>query len=400
MATVYQDAVVTLAATASKSGDEGLFRQWHQFQVSGRLHDKEPYRFLFRKSFSPHVDDLAFMGKAFDALHPLSSRGWVLQERLLSPRVLHFTSNELFFECVKEARCECRGICKLENPILAPKTFIHDGPSQVLTNQSVIWKSVIALYTQLQLSYSTDKLVALGGLAKLFAQSDNDYLAGIWSRTLIEDLTWLTRTLSRKPKPLWRAPSWSWACVDGSIGFYSSNTVKPGILDVPVPRYETCVEILGYEISHKTLNIFGEICSGSLRLRGRCASVTWLRKPGVPNIMGLETVKDVVRFSSGFEHAIHLDHQPEVDATFAGTMTGEDEITCLLLCLQTREDLPSRQVRASLVLRRLYPDVHVYERIGLLIEPEDGFFEGRSGMTDLQDIAALYPTEKIVVEIE
>ena len=34
---------------------------------------------------------------------PLSGRGWVLQERLLAPRTLHFGREQLFWEC-----CECR----------------------------------------------------------------------------------------------------------------------------------------------------------------------------------------------------------------------------------------------------------------------------------------------------
>ncbi|RYN15891.1 hypothetical protein AA0119_g12215 [Alternaria tenuissima] len=347
MATVYQDAVVTLVATASKSGDEGLFRQWHQFEVTGRLQDKRPYGFLFRKSFFPHVDDLSFKGKAFDALHQLSSRAWVLQERLLSPRVLHFISNELFFECVKEARCECRGITKLENPILAPKTLIHEGPSQELTNRSVIWKSVITIYTELQLSYPTDKLVALGGLAKRFAQSDDEYLPGIWSQTLIEDLTWLTRTLSGEPKLLWRAPSWSWASVDGAVGFYNANVVKPGIPDLPVPRYESCVDILKCEISPKTINKFGEISSGTLRLRDRCASVTLYQKLWEPGYIGPEVLKDDVCFSNGFERPIHPDHQPEVNAVrirSRAVLQGNKEL--LLYAGRMKEDHREATTRA------------------------------------------------------
>ncbi|CAN9252960.1 unnamed protein product [Alternaria alternata] len=247
--------------------------------------------------------------------------------------------------------------------------------------------------------YSTDKLVALGGLAKRFAQSDDEYVAGIWSKTLIEDLTWLTRTLSRKPKPSWRAPSWSWASVDGAVGFYNGDVVKPDILDVPVPRYEFFVDILKCEISPKTNDKFGEICSGTPRLRGRCASVTLHRKLWERGYIRGEVLEDVVCFSNGFEHPIHSDHKPEIKSGHIRTRSAGDKCICLLLCLQTRADLPSRQVRASLVLRRLHPDAHIYERIGLLLEPESGFNETRSSMTDLQDIKVLYSGEPTVVEI-
>lgn len=36
----------------------------------------------------------------------LNTRGWVLQERLLSPRILHFTKQQLFWECRETNACE------------------------------------------------------------------------------------------------------------------------------------------------------------------------------------------------------------------------------------------------------------------------------------------------------
>lgn len=37
---------------------------------------------------------------------PLLRRGWVLQERVLSPRTLHFTSTQMFWECNQKIACE------------------------------------------------------------------------------------------------------------------------------------------------------------------------------------------------------------------------------------------------------------------------------------------------------
>ncbi|KAH9204844.1 hypothetical protein DL95DRAFT_271743, partial [Leptodontidium sp. 2 PMI_412] len=33
---------------------------------------------------------------------PLSTRGWTLQERVLSPRTVHYASDQLYFECESE----------------------------------------------------------------------------------------------------------------------------------------------------------------------------------------------------------------------------------------------------------------------------------------------------------
>lgn len=37
---------------------------------------------------------------------PLSQRGWVLQERVLARRTIHFTNGQTYFECGKGVRCE------------------------------------------------------------------------------------------------------------------------------------------------------------------------------------------------------------------------------------------------------------------------------------------------------
>ena len=127
--------------------------------------------------------------------------------------------------------------------------------------------------------------------------------------------------------------------------------------------------------------------------------VTWLRKNHSSSWNGPYLGKFLVRYSNGFEHPIHLYHEPEVDAVPISDMAQGSEIICLLWCLQTRAGLPSRQVRASLVLRRLRSDARIYENIRLLLEPGNGFDETRSGMTDLRNIEVLYPTESTVVEI-
>ena len=40
-------------------------------------------------------------------LSPLLDRCWVYQERILSPRVFHFTAEEIAWECFQDFWCEC-----------------------------------------------------------------------------------------------------------------------------------------------------------------------------------------------------------------------------------------------------------------------------------------------------
>jgi hypothetical protein len=59
--------------------------------------------FFFTKT-SPLEHNLPRQPSAF----PLLARGWVYQERLLCPRVVHFIQTEIRWECRALKRCECR----------------------------------------------------------------------------------------------------------------------------------------------------------------------------------------------------------------------------------------------------------------------------------------------------
>ena len=106
MASVYQNALLTLAATASSSCDRGLYQQAADKQLITCV-EGLPCRVYVR----PQIKHWA-VGKDFAGQHqyPLLTRGWVFRERLLARRVLNFASKELVWECKKMAVCQCKGM--------------------------------------------------------------------------------------------------------------------------------------------------------------------------------------------------------------------------------------------------------------------------------------------------
>lgn len=106
MGDVYRYGFINIAASASKDSEGGLFfvRDPHLVQ---------PLQVLSR--FPPH--DLTQTRQYFDVCDfdlyrsvvqnaPLNSRGWVMQERILAPRILHCTPTQLFWECKEKLRFE------------------------------------------------------------------------------------------------------------------------------------------------------------------------------------------------------------------------------------------------------------------------------------------------------
>jgi hypothetical protein len=107
-----------------------------------------------------------------------------------------------------------------------------------------------------------DKLVAISGLAKYFASKSmgalGQYAAGLWETQLESQLTWTPNPLSRPPK-LYRAPSWSWASVDGDAWEPSSKYRNKGLLSNVLEVKTTLNEPFG-RVSDGFIRILGPLC--------------------------------------------------------------------------------------------------------------------------------------------
>jgi hypothetical protein len=100
-----------------------------------------------------------------------------------------------------------------------------------------------------------DKLPALSGLARHTQQTrpGDNYLAGVWETTLLGDLLWQTSGMVADRPQEWRAPTWSWASVDSSIGYY---------LETPFRAIEV-LQAACTPVQDPT----GEVVSATLKLR-------------------------------------------------------------------------------------------------------------------------------------
>jgi hypothetical protein len=81
---------------------------------------------------------------------------------------------------------------------------------------------MVRFYSKTQLTNASDKLIALSGVAEATATSNFidscHYLAGHWMEDLLLSLSWCIFDYGSRPES-YRAPTWSWASVDGSVDF-------------------------------------------------------------------------------------------------------------------------------------------------------------------------------------
>lgn len=135
-------------------------------------------------------------------LSPLNLRAWVLQERLLSPRAVHFGPRQVLWECHEFDPSESNrhglpAVTKVLRNIVRFKD-IDSGTAtrHPLQSESLgtapygAWNRIVQAYTRCGLTKKQDKLVALAGIAKHMASKlDDQYVAGMWRRTLPWEIT-------------------------------------------------------------------------------------------------------------------------------------------------------------------------------------------------------------------
>ncbi|VUC24212.1 unnamed protein product [Clonostachys rosea] len=157
----------------------------------------------------------------------LRTRGWTLQEEILSRRMLHCSDRELSWACL-EGRCteripEQEDIRGRQGWKYAMRRIIVTGIDgygnlNKLSREGVLnnWLEIVENYLKRELSKPGDRLAAIQGVQEAIGRILNDVpVAGIWKgRFLAPSLLWKVSDPKTKsamnPFP---CPSWSWASV-------------------------------------------------------------------------------------------------------------------------------------------------------------------------------------------
>jgi hypothetical protein len=223
MSEVYQYAFCNIAATGALDSSEGLFfnRDFNLVQRSNLEIDlgTDPWRGSGKSRRMEILNPDLWKESIQQA--ELNKRGWVVQERLLAKRVLHFGKMQLFWECREQRACETypNGLhyvittdVDFRSAMLASVT----GPVKGLGKEG-IWWSIVRIYSQGQLTRLLDKEMACSGLVKSLETTFKDScIVGLWKKGMPFQLLWESGYLSTRC-PYYRAPSWSWLSVDGEI---------------------------------------------------------------------------------------------------------------------------------------------------------------------------------------
>ena len=180
------------------------------------------------------------------AISPLATRGWTLQEERLSPRILYWSSQSMYWSCSKYQQTEAGSSTnsasisnlkpkfeehQIEKAPAAPQSFLLSCRNGQSTSLHDSWLDLVESYTQRNLTRKEDRFPALSGLAsKYYVAQNDDYLAGLWRKHLGEGLGWcvINPRVIQKSDSLrsWLA-SWTWASLPLGTGTKLKHAFSP-----------------------------------------------------------------------------------------------------------------------------------------------------------------------------
>jgi len=255
MGSVYANATLVIAAESALDGSGGCFisdgERAHipfQFECPSPEGSKSTvYARPNRRSGSVSPFCSSHTRQAWSHL---STRAWVYQEQLLGRRILHYTKSEMAWTCNSANLCECRirqgrhGRAGFQLRSVVVENLIRKStataalPSQNRVPQEIIpeegslpkstifnmWNNLIEEYTRRSVTFATDRLPAISGIAAACKQHfSGQYMFGIWQDHLPEALLWsvsVTKTRQSRRIDSSYAPSWSWASITGHAEYH------------------------------------------------------------------------------------------------------------------------------------------------------------------------------------
>lgn len=294
MGEIYKNSLITIAATNAKESTAGFLNK-RQAEVRCDLqHERVKLPVYIR----PRIEWYGFA----EIVGPLNQRAWVLQERLLASRILHFGGQHMMWQCQKNTLAE--GFCDTDNALEEQvpgttesmlRTGFHgniqhsfnagsDFSNKTESVESIQarslaasgniypmhdniyrdWYRLIGKYASLKLTKGTDKLPAIAGIAQQVQLRVGDtYLAGLWKSDIQRGLQWHCNPPGAMEKPsVPRAPSWSWAALDLAKDEFGVEGSYPAFLSASMASrhcpYEYGVKLIGF--SH---NLIPNGCLGS-----------------------------------------------------------------------------------------------------------------------------------------
>ena len=307
MSKIYTRAICNIAASASSNGTQGLFRTRSPESIKPlylAIQSSQPFRHppnaptkglknIPTGLYQLTSPDTFWLDNTQQT--PLADRAWVFQESLLARRTLYFSNTQILFECTATKRSETYPLglplrvramadyhtqsARMKHPLrsydYSDRRVSHPFPMAYIN-----WAQIVTAYSSLKLTKPEDKFPAISGVAQEYQKiTGGRYVAGLWEAHLLTQLLWKVPRPLVRPDGGWRAPSWSWAAVEGRVEMPFQMEICENVPEWMVKEgykseQEVLARVLGFDVSTvEGEGEMGRVKNGKLKIRGRLAPV-------------------------------------------------------------------------------------------------------------------------------
>lgn len=360
MASVYSHSYVNLAATASADGEGALFVAENPYLANPCV-IQTTWAGLPPGTYMC-VDDNAWSRNINKA--PLNQRAWVLQERLLAPRTVHFARDQVWWDCCEVRACESFPYGRPEERVPIKTDVITEFQGITSDDPETsrdAWLNIVQEYSACKLTKRRDKLIALTGIAKAvqatLQASDDDYLAGLWRGGIAVDLLWrLVGCGVRSEEKV--APSWSWASVEGEVHW------NPSGIRVQTPK-RLSLELVDIQVNVTQAGTFGSLEGGHVLVAAHLYPVV-LSEPDTTTIPGGPFMKKLMINNHQFLHDDTFTETLDHDPLYSQCPEGGIAAFFCLFATSLQPALEAQYMSEGLLLEHELAQKGTYRRIGLL----------------------------------
>lgn len=393
MAEYYNNAYLTLIAGSAEDCADGFLHKRSNPRAA-------PCEIMYDRTIFPTDTDMTGSVKLFmhpsQDVGPIRHRAWTFQESNLTQRSITYGIDQVRFICPSMSAFEDGDLQNISSALKGqtcdPSGFpgIHHiirqkKKSEVLESAYQLWFGTLFEYTSRNLTNPQDKLAAIAGFARLVQEKVQcRYMYGLWEDRLLNGLLWKTwsyagymRKVTCATRSVQRAPSWSWASMNGgpifhmySAGTSSAKTREPEFFRLEIVSHERVCDAL--DPIRAAANVPEAF---ELKVRGLLRRIWYLRGR-----------------SDNFPQSMLFDSQAVENAQPQDDITREPSATGLW---DTREDFEKRtdreqQLYALLVtsdtgLLLAQVDGKRYQRVGHFRKPKEELFNS----TKLEEIVLI-----------
>ncbi|OAQ67935.1 hypothetical protein VFPPC_04260 [Pochonia chlamydosporia 170] len=358
MSEIYQGGQLTITAVQSADSSQGCFLSNENIAKSDQLffHTRPGTSGGHSSMVRVYRGDIRTTAMTSSVI---STRGWTLQEQLLSLRNVFCMDPDIHWQCQAGYQTQT-GILFEPNGSLSNWDIAIPlrGPPSAGGLYRTAWRRIIENYSLREFTRVHDRIPAIAGLIHHFASTLKDTpILGLWGKSFARDLAWLRGRGRPQLSGISKFPTWTWFACQGCVLYTIGDKYEEE------PQQTGSLNLLDWIVEWDSTSYTSPLRRSFVRVQGSVREIP-IRPFADGNL-------HVPPYFQVFNEDLQRTSKTRLPWRCAGRFDGGDEVApathlCLLLFSETRRSNPGYVYETFLILKAVKGQcTEIYTRVGL-----------------------------------